>query len=94
MNTRKITVTYELPEEVCSVLEREATREGRSFESLAAEYWVRHHPSKPKLSAEEFQRRKSDLESLFGSIDSGDEHSCDNERIDRDLAGEYGGQLK
>lgn len=37
--------------------------------------------AKPKGSARRF----------FGAWDSGDEHSADNERIDADLAREYGG---
>jgi hypothetical protein len=87
--TRKITVTYELPEEICTVLEDQARREDRSFEDVVAEYWLRHHPPRPKLTPEEFDRRKRNIESLFGSIDSGDENSSDNDCIDEDLAREY-----
>ncbi len=40
--------------------------------------------------AEESPERGS-FEQLFGSWDSGDENSADNERIDADLAREYAG---
>ncbi|MBI4580942.1 MAG: hypothetical protein HY718_14640 [Planctomycetes bacterium] len=90
--TRKITITYELPEEVCEALEWQASQEGRPVEALAAEYWLRHHPHKPRLSPEESGRRAADLESVFGSIDSGDENSSDNDRIDQDLVRAYEGR--
>jgi predicted CopG family antitoxin len=87
--TRKITVTYELPDEVCTVLERQAAQEGRSFEDVVAEYVARHRTRKLPMTAEEEARHRADLERHFGTWDSGDEHFADNDRIDEDLAREY-----
>jgi hypothetical protein len=86
---RRITVTYDLPEEVCVVLERRAATEGRRLEDIVAEHVVKSRPSRPPLSSEEVQCRVAAFERHFGTIDSGDPNSSDNERIDVDLAKEY-----
>jgi hypothetical protein len=88
---RRVTVTYDLPEEVCVVLERQAATEGRSWEEVVAEHVARCQSSKrPALSPEEFRQRVAAFERHFGAIDSGDPNSANNERIDADLAREYG----
>jgi hypothetical protein len=87
---RRITVTYELPEEVCVVLERRAASEGRRWEEVVAEHIAKCQPKRSALSAEESQQRIAAFERHFGAIDSGDPNSSDNERIDADLAKEYG----
>ncbi len=90
--TRKVTVTYELPEEICQVLEQRAAREGRRLEEVIAEHLARHRWRRPKLSPREIERRKAAFERHFGELDSGEANSSDNERIDADLAREYEGQ--
>ena len=81
MVMRKLTVTYELPEELFLILEEQAKREGRPMEDVIAEYRLESRPVRPKLL------------SHFGAWDGGDPHGSDNERIDEDLAREYGSGL-
>jgi hypothetical protein len=87
---RKMTVTYDLPEEICLVLEQRAVDEGRRLEEVVAEHVALRRPSRRSLSPEEIRCRVAAFERNFGAIDSGDPNSCDNERIDADLAKEYG----
>ena len=87
---RRVTVTYDLPEEICLVLEQRAANEGRCWEDVVAEHVAQCRPSRQPLSSEESQRRVAAFERHFGAIDSGDPRSSDNERIDADLAKEYG----
>ena len=89
VETRKITLTCELPEVVCGVLEEQAARNGHSFEDELIDYLARTRPKRPKLSPEEIERQDARLRRHFGAVNSGDPHSCDNERIDADLAREY-----
>jgi hypothetical protein len=86
---RRITVTYDLPEEVCVVLEQRAATEGRRLEDIVAEHVAKSRPSRPSMSSEEVRRCVAAFERYFGAIDSGDPNSSDNERIDADLAKEY-----
>lgn len=88
--TRKITLTYELPEELVEVLEQKAGRNGRSFEDELLGYLASQLPRPRELSPEEIKRHREALERYFGCWDSGDPNSSDNERIDEDLAREYG----
>jgi hypothetical protein len=87
---RRVTVTYDLPEEICLILEQRAATEGRRWEEVIAEHVARSRPSYRPLSPEESQRRVAAFERHFGAIDSGDPLSSDNQRIDADLAKEYG----
>jgi hypothetical protein len=90
---RTFTVTYELPESLFNVLEEKAKREGRPLELVIAEYKLKQYPPRPPVSPEEAERRHQNLIRHFGSYKSGDPNSSDNERIDQDLAREYGGNL-
>jgi hypothetical protein len=90
---RELTVTYRVPEELWNVLEEKAKREGRRMEDVIAEHRLRSHPPRPPMSPEEAQRRHQALVEQFGTYDSGDPNSADNDRIDEDLAREYGGEL-
>ena len=87
---RKVTVTYDLPEEICVILEQRAESEGRRLEDVVAEHVAQRYPSRRPLSTDEHQRRVAAFESFIGSFDSGDAQFSDNERIDADLAKEYG----
>ena len=87
---RKVTVTYELPEEICLVLEQRAAAEGRRLEDVVAEHVVRCQSRPQEIPSQEIERRTAAFERHFGVWDSGDERSSDNERIDADLAREYG----
>ncbi|MGI8641722.1 MAG: hypothetical protein ACR2MG_17480 [Pyrinomonadaceae bacterium] len=46
--------------------------------------------AKPELSEEEKQRREANFARHFGAVKSGDSRSADNDKIDADLAREYG----
>lgn len=87
---RRVTVTFDLPEEICLVLEHQAAVEGRRWEDVIAEHVARCRPSRRSLTPEESQRRTVAFERYFGVFDSGDLSFSDNERIDADLAKEYG----
>ncbi len=93
IRNRTFTVTYELPEELFNVLEAKAKREGRPLDLVIAEYKLKQYPPRPAVSPEEAERRHRDFVAMFGAYDSGDPHSADNERIDQDLAREYGSGL-
>jgi hypothetical protein len=89
---RKISMTYELPEEIYEIFENRAKELGRPVEQYITELMARMSPPRPQVSPEEAARRKADFEQYIGCWDSGDPNSCDNERIDADLAREYAGQ--
>jgi len=85
------TLTFEIPDEIYEVLEQRAAREGRTTESVALEWLAKTvHKPRPKLSEEELKEAWERLSRHAGAVDSGDPHSADNERIDEDLAREYG----
>jgi hypothetical protein len=87
---RKVTVTYDLPEEICLVLEQKATSEGRQWEEVVAEHVAQCQSGHRQVPLQEIQRRAAAFERHFGALDSGDPRFSDNERIDADLAVEYG----
>ena len=87
---RKVTVTYDLPEEVCLVLEQQAATQGRRWEEVVAEHIAQCRSNRRPLAPEEMERRIAAFERHFGAFDSGDPGFSDNERIDSDLAKEYG----
>lgn len=87
---RQVTVTYSLPEEICVILEQRAAAEKRPLEEIVAEHVAKRRSSPQPLDRDEFQRRIAAFERHFGALDSGDPRFSDNERIDADLAREYG----
>lgn len=87
---RKVTVTYDLPEEICLVLEQRVAAEGRRWEEVVAEHVAQCRPSHRQVGSQEIQRRAATFERHFGILDSGDPKFSDNGRIDADLAKEYG----
>jgi hypothetical protein len=46
--------------------------------------------TRPKLTDEEYREANRKLERFLGAVNSGDPRSGDNDRIDADLAREYG----
>lgn len=83
-------VTVKIPEEVYSALLERALAAGRSVEDLVAE-WVaqRARPRAPEVTPEELEARKR-LLAKYGNLNPNDPNASDNERIDADLAKEYG----
>jgi len=82
---RKVTVTYDLPEEICLVLEQRAAAEGRRWEEVVAEHVARCQSGNRHVPPQEMQRRAAAFERHFGEWDSGDPLFSDNERIDADI---------
>lgn len=91
---RTFTVTYSYPEELYNVLEEQAKQEGRPLIEVIVEFEKATRFVRPRVSPEEAKRLEQEFRSLIGSYDSGDPHSSDNERIDQDLAREYGSGLQ
>ena len=96
------TLTFQVSDEVyeaCSLRspttssygQQIAARYGRTEEEVVLE-WLAKRASKqhPKLTAEENRAAWERLQRHFGAVNSGDPSSGDNERIDSDLAREYG----
>jgi hypothetical protein len=80
------TRTLELTEVAYNVLMRKAMTEGKSVDALI----VRYFEPQDGFSEEELKAADERLFAFCGAVSSGDPHSCDNERIDLDLALAYG----
>jgi hypothetical protein len=86
---RKVTMTYELPEDLCGILEEKAAIEGRTFEEVVAEHLRRHPHSRRPLTPQEADRCKAAFHRHLGAWSSGRADSSANHGIDADLAKEY-----
>jgi hypothetical protein len=68
-----------------------AAKSGRPKEEVAAEWRARYGPKPPpQLTEEEREAAWERLRRHMGAVSSGDPDSANNERIDADLAREYG----
>jgi LPS sulfotransferase NodH len=84
------TLTFEVPDELYQAFEQTAARDGRPVKAVAAEWLAEHEPKpRPNLTEEESKAAWERLLRHAGSVETGDPHSADNERIDADLAREY-----
>ncbi len=74
------------------IFEKVAAKQGRTAEELAVEWIVKYRRPRPRpqLTEEELQAARERFRQHMGAVNSGDPHSADNERIDADLAREYG----
>ncbi len=81
-------LTITLPDEIFQPLVEAALRQGQTPEETAFE-WISKAASAKVANGE--HKKKGDITRLFGSWDSGDPNSADNERIDVDLAREFDG---
>lgn len=84
----KITIT--LPDEVYQPLLEAAQEQGRTPEEIAAQRLARTLSSRKTLDAEAAQIAEARFARHIGAVNSGDPRSADNDRIDADLAREYG----
>lgn len=85
------TLSFEIPEEIYEMLEQQAAREGRTTEAVALEWLASSAPKpRPKPGEAELKEAWERLVRHAGAARSGDPRSADNERIDDDLAREYG----
>lgn len=79
-------LTITLPDEVFQPLVEAALRQGRTVEEWAAERLIE---TLPTLTTDG-EAEGDDISRFFGMWHSGDPNFADNERIDADLAREYG----
>ena len=89
--TRKLTITCELPEELCQAFEQKAAAEGRSVDEVVADQLVGQDGLRRAMNAEDSLTAQEAFERHLGSWNSGDPMSSANGRIDADLAREYAG---
>jgi hypothetical protein len=79
----------ELPDDLYEPLAKSAESLGQSLDE-----WIiarlRPLAPRPVLSEEEKEMAMAELMAFAGCVNSGDPNAADNERIDADLAGEYG----
>lgn len=83
-------LTITLPDEVFQPLVEVALRQGRTLEELAAERLASTVTPRKTSDAVAARLAEERFARHIGAFDSGDPHSADNERIDADLAREYG----
>ena len=85
------TLTLQVSDEVYEACRRMAAKYGKTVEACVLEFLVKHGPKpRPKLTEEESRAAWERLLWHAGAVSSGDPHSADNDRIDADLAREYG----
>jgi hypothetical protein len=83
--------TAEVERAIRLTAERIAARTGQSPEVIISDLDSLIQTNPPSTLSEEARlAARQRMEALFGCFDSGDPHSADNERIDADLAREYG----
>lgn len=80
------TRTLELTEIAYNVLLNRAITEGKSIDALI----VNHFVAPTGFSEEDLKAADERLFAFSGAVNSGDPNSCNNERIDSDLALAYG----
>lgn len=81
-------ITITLPDEVYQPLIAAAERQGRTPEELVAEHLAGLVASRPPAAPGE--NDKADITRFFGAASLGHATGTDNDRIDADLAREYG----
>ena len=72
---RKVTLTYELPDDVYDSLEARAAAEGRRLDDLVVEHLAGRQAPAPEPGLKEIDetdRRRGSVRELFGFWDSGD----------------------
>ncbi|HUT35604.1 MAG TPA: hypothetical protein VNE39_19095 [Planctomycetota bacterium] len=86
------TLTFEVPDEFYEAFQEIAAKDHRTVEDVALEWLAKEAADRrrPKLSEEERRAALEGLLEFAGAVSSGDPHSGDNDRIDADLAREYG----
>lgn len=87
---KTLTLELEVADEVYEALGQMAAKQGQPIEDLVLEWRARYGPRpRPKLSDAQRRAARKRLLRFAGSVNSGDPHSADNEKIDADLAREY-----
>jgi hypothetical protein len=84
-------LTFQVSDEVYEACQQIATQYGRTEEEVVLEWLAKRAKKKrPKLTEEESRAAWERLLRHAGAVSSGDPRSADNDRIDADLAREYG----
>jgi len=85
------TLTFEVPDSLYEACQEMAAKCHRRVEEVALEWLAEQAAAqRPTLAGEERHAARRQFRRFFGAVDSGDPHSGDNDRIDADLAREYG----
>ncbi len=85
------TLTFQVSDEVYEACQQIAAKYERTEEEVLLEWLAKRTEKKrPKLTEEESRAAWERMQRHFGAVNSGDPRSGDNERIDADLAREYG----
>ena len=86
------TLTFEISDALYEAFQQMAAKHRRTLEEVALEWLAQHAPrSCPQLTEEERQEAWGRLLRHAGAAHLGYATGADNERIDTDLANEYGG---
>jgi predicted Abi (CAAX) family protease len=91
---RNVTISCRLPEELYHVLERKAVAQRRPVDDVVVEYLARHTAKPRDATATGRKARKPRLAKYMGVCKANDPHAADNDRIDAELAREYGRGLE
>jgi len=85
------TFTFQVSDEVYEACQQIAAQYGRTEEEVVLEWLAKRVKKKrPKLTEGESRAAWERLLQHAGAVSSGDPRSADNDRIDADLAREYG----
>jgi len=85
------TLTFEVSDALYEAFQQMAAKYGRTLDEVALEWLAKHAPqSRPQLTVEEHQEAWDRLLRHAGAAHLGSPTGADNERIDIDLAREYG----
>ena len=85
------TLTFEVSDALYEAFQQMAAKYGRTLEEVALEWLAKYAPqSRPQLTVEEHQEAWGRLLRHAGAAHLGYPTGADNERIDTDLAHEYG----
>jgi hypothetical protein len=81
----------DVPPGIYEILQQIAPQMGKTTEEVVVEWKVKYGAKpRPQLTEEEWEAARQRLLQHAGAANSGDPYSADNERIDADLAREYG----
>ena len=86
MTMKTVKITRKLPDVLYEVLEKTAHKEHRPVEEVVIE-WLAKNPRRPVPA---LGRRKRRLSKFIGCYKGIDPRAADNDRINADLAKEYG----
>jgi hypothetical protein len=87
------TLTLEIPDEVFSNFQKQAESKGETAEKFVLEIVLKNASRSEDNNSKNAQEAEERFARHFGTVNSVNSHSADNEQIDADLAKEYGKDL-